>query len=170
MSIDTTKAAVLVRSPGGTPATWALGSLFERLASHDETAGTFGLSVVTQPPGTATPLHVHTREDEAFYLLDGNLTYRADGQIHRLSAGSFIYLPRGLPHAFRVTGEDPARFLALALPGSLMALYDDVGRPAGQHGMPQPDEHLLMADVQRWLELSPRYGLEVVGPPLPPDA
>jgi len=45
------------------------------------------------PAGTATPLHVHTREAEAFYVLDGSLTYRAGEQTHRLSAGSFIYLP-----------------------------------------------------------------------------
>src|SRR5438105_797246 len=88
MGTETAKAEVLVRGPGEGPATWALGSLFERLASHRETAGTFGLSLVTQPPGAATPLHVHTQEDEAFYVLDGNLTYSADGQIYRLSPGS----------------------------------------------------------------------------------
>jgi quercetin dioxygenase-like cupin family protein len=170
MNTETDKASVLVREAGGGPATWALGSLFERLASHDETAGAFGMSLVTQPAGAATPLHIHTEEDEAFYLLDGTMTYSADGQIHRLSAGSFIFLPRGLPHAFRVTGSDPVRFLAVALPGPLMNLYDEVGRPAGQHQLPQPDQQVLAADVQRWLEAAPRYGLRVVGPPIAADA
>ncbi|MGD0375645.1 MAG: cupin domain-containing protein [Streptosporangiaceae bacterium] len=163
------KTAVLARGPGEGPATWALGSLFERLASPAETAGSFGLSLVTQPAGTAPPLHVHTREDEAFYLLDGNLTYSADGQPYRLSAGSFIYLPRGIPHTFRVTGSRPARFLALVTPGSLLTLYDEVGRPAEQRELPEPDEQLLAADIGRWIETSPRYGLEVLGPPLSPE-
>ena len=69
--------AVLVRGPGEGPATWAMASLFERLASAAETDGAFGLSLVTQPPGVATPLHIHTREAEAFFLLDGTMTYQA---------------------------------------------------------------------------------------------
>jgi quercetin dioxygenase-like cupin family protein len=162
--------AVLVRGADERPGTWVLGSLFERLASGEETGGGFGLSLVTQPPGTATPVHIHTLEDEAFYLLDGTMTYSADGELHRLTSGSFIYLPRGLPHAFRVTGDAPVRFLAIASPGALMGLYDEVGRPAGGHELPPPDQEQLMADVHRWLETAPRYGLSVVGPPLPADA
>jgi len=162
--------SVLVRGPGEGPGTWALGSLFERLASGEETGGGFGLSLVTQPPGTATPVHIHTQEDEAFYLLDGTMTYSADGELHRLARGSFIYLRRGRPHAFRVTGDAPVRFLAIAAPGALMSLYDEVGRPAGGHELPPPDQDLLMADVHSWLETSSRYGLQVVGPPLAPDA
>jgi quercetin dioxygenase-like cupin family protein len=170
MNTGTAKAEVLVRGPGEGQATWALGSLFERLASHRETAGTFGLSLVTQPPGAATPVHIHTQEDEAFYVLDGNLTYSADGQIYRLSPGSFIYLPKGLPHAFRVTGDEPVRFLGLVLPGPLMDLYDEIGRRTEQHQLPEPDEQVLGADIQRWIEASPRYGLQIVGPPIPADA
>src|SRR5689334_23185398 len=162
--------SALVRGPGEGPGTWVLGSLFERLASGEETGGGFGLSLVTQPPGTATPVHIHTAEDEAFYLLDGTMTYSADGELHRLARGSFIYLPRGRPHAFRVTGDAPVRFLAIAAPGALMSLYDEVGRPAGGRELPPPDQDLLMADVHRWLETAPRYGLQVVGPPIPADA
>jgi quercetin dioxygenase-like cupin family protein len=162
-------ASVLVRGPGAGPGTWALGSLFERLASGEETGGGFALSLVTQPPGAATPVHIHTLEDEAFYLLDGTMTYSADGDLHRLARGSFIFLRRGLPHAFRVTGDAPVRFLAIASPGALMGLYDEVGRPAGERELPPPDQEQLMADVHRWLETAPRYGLSIVGPPLPAD-
>ncbi len=162
--------AILVRNPGDGPATWALGGLFEQLASAADTAGALGLSLVTQPPGTATPLHVHTREAEAFYLLDGNLTYRAGDQTHRLAAGSFIYLPLGVPHAFRVTGTVPARFLALTAPGGLMTLYDEVGRPAPERRLPGPAETSLPGEIHRWIETSPRYGLRIVGPPIPADA
>ena len=70
-------AGALVRGPDDGPASWAMGSLFERLAPSQETEGAFGLSLVTQPPGSATPLHVHTQEAEAFYVLEGTLTYRA---------------------------------------------------------------------------------------------
>jgi len=166
---ETATTDILVRAPGEGPATWALGGLFEQLASAEQTAGAFGVSLVTQPPGTATPLHVHTREAEAFYLLDGNLTYRAGEQTHRLSAGSFIYLPRGVPHAFRVTSTGPARFLALVAPGALMDLYDEVGQPAPERRLPEPGDQLA-EEIRRWIETAPRYGLRVVGPPIPADA
>jgi quercetin dioxygenase-like cupin family protein len=165
-----TTTAILVRDRDDGPATWALGGLFEQLASAAETAGAFGVSLVTQPAGSATPLHVHTREAEAFYMLDGNLTYQAGEKVHRLSAGSFIYLPCGVPHAFRVSGAGPARFLALVAPGGLMALYDEVGRPAPDRRLPEPGETSMTEEIQRWLETAPRYGLRVVGPPLPAEA
>jgi quercetin dioxygenase-like cupin family protein len=167
MSSNTTTTTVLARGAADYPATWALGSLFEQLASGAETGGAFGLSRVTQPPGTATPLHVHSREAEAFYLLDGSMTYRAGEQDYRLSPGSFIYLPAGVPHAFRVTGDAPVSFLAVVAPGGLMDLYDEVGQPAAERRLPGADGAALPADVQRWLEAAPRYGIQVLGPPLP---
>jgi quercetin dioxygenase-like cupin family protein len=168
MDNETATTDILVRAAGEGPATWALGGLFERLACAQETAGALDVSLVTQPSGTATPLHVHTREAEAFYLLDGNLVYQAGEQTHRLSAGSFIYLPSGVPHAFRVTSTGPARFLALAAPGALMDLYDEVGQPAAERRLPEPGD--LAEEITRWLEAAPRYGLRVVGPPIPADA
>lgn len=167
MDGQTTTTTVVACGSTEGPATWALGSLFEQVASEEETGGGYRLSRVTQPAGTATPLHVHTREAEAFYVLDGSLTYRAGEQTYQLSPGSFIYLPAGLPHAFRVTGTSPVRFLAIVTPGGLMDLYDEVGRPAGQRRLPESDAEQMQAEIGRWLEAAPRYGIEIIGPPLP---
>lgn len=158
----------VIHRPAGTgPTTWAMGSLFERLVGADQTEGLLGLSLVTQPPGVATPLHRHTREAEAFYLLGGTMTYRAGDEIFELSQGSFIYLPKGLPHAFRVTGESPVRFLGLTTPGHLLDLYDEVGVPAEERRLPGEDGLPMDVEIARWNEVGPRYGLEVVGPPIP---
>ena len=108
---------------------------------------------------------MHTREAEAWFLLQGAMTYRAGERLIRMTAGDFIYLPREVPHAFRTTGTVPVRFLALALPGGLLDIYDEVGVPAGERRL--PDAGVSDADVARWLELAPRYGLRVVGPPIP---
>ncbi len=159
--------SLVIRNAGEGPATWAMGSLFERLVSGEESGGALGISLVTQPPGIATPLHVHTHEAEAFYLLDGTITYQAGEARHELSAGSFIYLPSGIPHAFRVTGTVPARFLGLTVPGGLMALYDEVGVPARERRLPGPDATPAEEEIHRWNEAAPRYGLRVVGPPIP---
>lgn len=107
-----------------------MGSLFEHLLGAEESGGRLGVALVTQPPGVATPLHRHTHEAEAFFLLEGTMTYRAGEEVFHLAHGDFIWLPQGLPHAFRVTGDLPVTMLALTEPGGLLGLYDEVGIPA----------------------------------------
>ncbi len=159
---------VVVHHAGQGPGTWAMGSLFEHLVTAGDSGGTLGMSLVTQPPGIATPLHRHTREAEAWFVLEGRVDYQAGDDVHELSDGAFIYLPSELPHAFRIRGSRPARFLALTTPGGLMGLYDEVGVPAGAMHLPGEGEGLEMAEeIGRWNEVGPRYGLEVVGPPIP---
>jgi len=142
--VATDQQRVIHRPAGTAPATWAMGSLFERLARPGETGG-LDLALVTRPPGIATPLHRHTREAEAFFLLDGTMTYRAGEETFRLAAGDFLYLPAGIPHAFRVTGSVPVR----------------------EHRLPGPDGQSPDIEIPKWNVVGPRYGLEVVGPPLP---
>jgi len=158
---------VVVTRPGEARGTWAMGSLFEHLAEAGSTGGRVGVALVTQPPGIATPLHRHTQEAEAFYLLEGRMSYRAGDKVHELGGGDFIYLPQGLPHAFRIRGDSPARILALTVPGGLLALYDEVGIPAAELRLPGEDGQTPEVEIPKWAEVGPRYGLEVVGPPIP---
>ena len=156
---------VVITTAGTGLATWALGSLFERLVTADQSGGALGAAVITQPPGLATPTHVHTREAEAWFVLDGTLTYRAGTELVDLAAGDFIYLPRDVPHAFRITGTTPARYLGLTMPGQLLDIYNEVGEPATDRRL--PDGGIPPNDIARWNELAPRYGLRIVGPPIP---
>ena len=158
---------VVVRRPGEGPATWAMGSLFEHLVGAADTGGRLGVSVVTQPPGVATPLHRHTREAEAFLVLEGRVSYRAGEETHELDDGCFIWLPQSVPHAFRIRGTSPARFVAFTAPGGLMDLYDEVGIPAQERRLPGADGLAPEVELPRWAEVGPRYGLEVVGPGIP---
>jgi len=168
MSNNDQSDVVVACGPGSGRGTWAMGSLFEHLAGPQQTAGSLGVALLTQPPGVATPLHRHHHEAEAFYLLDGQMTYVAGDQTYELSAGWFMYLPRGLPHAFRIRGDAPARFVALTVPGGLLDLYDEVGVPAEAMRLPETGEGLALAEeIGRWNEVGPRYGLDVVGPPIP---
>ena len=158
---------VVLHQAGSGPGTWAMGSLFEHLVGAADTAGKLGMSLVTQPPGIATPLHRHTREAEALFVLEGRISYRAGEDLHELGDGAFLYLPQGLPHAFRVRGDRPARFLSLTVPGGLMGLYDEVGVPAAELRLPGRDGLPMAEEINRWNEVGPRYGLDVVGPPIP---
>lgn len=157
---------VVVRAPGEGPVTWAMGSLFEHLAAAGDTGGVLGMSLVTQPSGIATPLHVHSREAETLFVLDGEIDYQIGEDRHQLTAGSFLHLPVGLPHAFRIRGTAPARFLSIATPGGLMDLYDEVGMPATQRRLPGADGRSMTEEISRWNQVAPRYGLSVVGPPI----
>jgi quercetin dioxygenase-like cupin family protein len=158
---------VVVRQSGEGPATWAMGSLFEHLVSAEATEGRLDVSLVTQPPGIATPLHKHTHEAEAFYVLDGRISYRAGEELFELGPGFFIWLPREVPHAFRIRGDAPARFLAFTAPGGLMSLYDEVGIPARERRLPGSDGQSAEVEFPKWAEVGPRYGLQVVGPGIP---
>lgn len=169
MSVDMEPAeeSVVFRPPGSGPATWAMGSLFEQLVGAGDTDGRLGVSLVTQPPGIATPLHRHTQEAEALFLVEGLISYRAGEDVHELEAGAFLYLPKGIPHAFRIRGDAPARFVALTVPGGLMGLYDEVGIPAAERRLPGEDGTPMAEEIARWAEVGPRYGLQVIGPPIP---
>jgi quercetin dioxygenase-like cupin family protein len=162
MSVD----QVVMREPGSGRGTWAMQSLFEHLLEPGESTR-LGVALVTQPPGVATPLHTHAYEAEAFYVLEGRLSYQAGDDLFELYDGCFIHLPQGVPHAFRIRGESPARLLALTAPAGLLHLYDEVGLPAAEQRLPGADGQPPEVEIPRWVEVGPRYGLEVVGPPIP---
>jgi len=157
---------VVVREPGTGRATWAMQSLFEHLLEPHQSAD-LGVALVTQPPGVATPLHRHDREAEAFYVLEGRLDYQAGDDLFELYAGCFIHLPARVPHAFRIRGDSPARFLALTTPAGLLHLYDEVGLPATERRLPGADGLTPEQEIPRWVEVAPSYGMTVVGPPIP---
>ena len=157
---------VVVREPETGRPTWAMGSLFEHLLEPEQSSR-LGVALVTQPPGVATPLHRHDKEAEAFYVLEGRLSYQAGDDLFELYAGCFIHLPQGIPHAFRIRGEEPAKFLALTTPSGLLHLYDEVGIPATERRLPGADGLTPEVEIPKWIEVGPRYGLEVVGPPIP---
>ncbi len=163
-----TGVQVIYRPAGEGRGTWAMGSLFERLLTGAESGGALDISLVTQPPGIAAPLHRHTREAEVFYMLEGTMTYRAGDETYALTPGTFIYLPRGIPHAFRITGSSPAKFLGLTAPAGLMDLYDEVGIPAREHRLPGDDGQSPDVEIPKWNAVADRYGLQVLGPPLAP--
>ena len=157
----------VMTEPGTGRATWAMGSLFEHLIEGEATGGSFGVALVTQPPGIATPLHRHTKEAEAFYLVEGRMSYQAGDELFEMYDGCFIYLPPSVPHAFRIRGDRPAKILAITQPAGLLRLYDDVGLPALEHRLPGEDGQSMEVEIPKWVDVSPRYGLEVVGPPIP---
>jgi quercetin dioxygenase-like cupin family protein len=150
----------LLLEPGAGRHLWTMGMLMTVKASADETDQDCSVMEVTFPPGVGPPLHVHHREAELNYVLRGSMTFRCGDEELRCGAGGFVYLPKGVAHAFK-SGPDGATMLAVALPGGIERLYEAVGEPAVEPVLPSSPP-----DIPGWLEHAGSFGVEVVGPPL----
>ena len=140
-------------------AAWLVGDTYTLKATAEQTGGLFGLVEASVRVGGGPPPHVHSREDEAFYLLDGELEILTDGQVATARAGDFVYLPRGSVHSFRNTSSGSTRMLILVTPGGFERFFVDAGRPA-RAGEPAPPAD--PADFARIAELSAQLGSDLV--------
>ncbi len=100
------------RRLGGEASYWSLGLLETFLAEGKDTDGRFSLGEGLAPKGAEPPPHTHTREDEAYYVLEGELTFRVGGQTVEAGPGDYVWLPRGVEHSFEIKTEQ-ARALVL---------------------------------------------------------
>jgi mannose-6-phosphate isomerase-like protein (cupin superfamily) len=113
------------------------------------------------PPGDQPPLHVHHDSEEGFYLLEGEVTFWAGDLERTLGPGDFVLGPRGVPHTYRVTGEEPARFLVTSSTGAFAAFVQAFGEPAERRALPTD----VVPDVERLGRLAAEHGIELLGPP-----
>lgn len=122
-------------------------------ASAAETGGAFSLLEATEPADFGPPMHIHHDAAEAFYVLAGEYIIFLGDQEQRCPAGSFIYIPAGLRHGFRV-GSVASRKLNLYAPAAMVGYFDELSAVIAA------DE----ADPTRLDQIARRYGMEVVGP------
>jgi mannose-6-phosphate isomerase-like protein (cupin superfamily) len=160
----TADAGALTLGPGQGDAIWFLTNRITIKATARATGGAYGLFEAELPAGFSPPLHVHHREDESFWILEGEFTVRCGAQTFRASPGAFVFAPRGIPHTFVVDGPSPGRLLTLVTPGGAEAFFAAVGRPAAGDGLPPPGP----LDIPRLTEVGARFGIEIVGPPMTP--
>jgi uncharacterized cupin superfamily protein len=112
-------------------------------------------------PGGGPPPHVHSREDESFYLQQGTLAVQVGGKSLTASAGDFIHMPRGAAHSFKNTGEGTVKLLMVATPAGLENYFAEAFFPAADIAdIPQLSEAL----IGRVRKAAPKYGLEVLLP------
>jgi len=157
---EVTRAKAIIRDGPEGDALWSMGQLWILKARGAETGGELAAMEVTMPTHAAPPLHIHQHEAEVMYVLEGEITFRCGDEVRTCGPGGFVYLPRKVPHAFR-PGPNGARIFSLVLPAGLEELYEAAGTPATELRLPN-----LPPDVAKWLQLSHRYGIEVIGPPL----
>jgi mannose-6-phosphate isomerase-like protein (cupin superfamily) len=140
------------------------GTLMTLKAGSAETNGQFSLIEQLAPPGFATPLHMHHNEDETMYVLEGSYTFFVGDQVIKATAGAVVYLPKGVPHAFRVEGAVPARLLQLTTPAGIEQGFVEMGEPATSLVLPPPHMPTL-EEIGRMMMISAKYNVEQLGPP-----
>ena len=146
-------------------ALWFNGGLGLLKATADLTDGHFTVMELRAPKGFASPLHIHRTEDEFFVVLSGEVRVRHGDDVMEAVAGSLVYGPRDIAHAFRVD-SDEARLLLFFGPAGIERFFRDGGKAARFLGLPPADEQFL--DKEALKAIGARYGQEFVGPPLPP--
>src|SRR6266516_5498952 len=151
--------------PGEGEALWFNGGLGVLRATADQTDGRYAVMELLAPKGFASPLHIHRNEDEFFVVLSGEVRVQHGEDVVEAVAGSFVYGPRDVAHAFHVDSAE-ARLLLVFGPAGVEGFFREGGKPAGSLGLPPADEEFL--DKEALKEIASRYHQEFVGPPLPP--
>ena len=141
-------------------AIWFAGALMILKAGEDQTEGRFAFLDQRMPEDYAVPCHVHHTEDEAWYILEGEATFYCGDETFTAGQGSWVFLPKDVPHSFRV-GSNGGRMLTFSAPGGFASFVKAAGEPAPELVPPPPGP----MDIEQMSAIAARYGIEITGPP-----
>lgn len=119
------------------------GDSYRYLIRGTQSNGQYFVVEGVVPPGGGPPLHVQTREEEAFYILEGEVTFYADGERIVARAGSFVHIPRGVAHRFENEGDAKARMLFWFSPAGIEGMFDK-----------------MAVDPDNYASIGPEFGVE----------
>ena len=125
--------------------------------SPSDSGGALAAFHLVAPPMSGPPRHVHSREDEWFYVLEGELVFELDGARHTVGAGGSVWLRRGVVHAYQNFTARDARLLIVTTPGAFSDFFVEVSAAAPPGGMPAPAV---------FAALDAKYGITTLGPPM----
>ena len=144
---------------------WMAGTdLVTFKATGETTNGAFALFDSLVLPGGGPPPHIHRREDEAWYVLEGEFEFLDGGRWIPVGPGSYVHAPKGALHTFKNVGQDVGRLLTLVVPAGLEELFGELGVPGADVSDPPP---FGPAEIEQLLAAAPKYGLEMPPPPGP---
>ncbi|GAB3557892.1 quercetin dioxygenase-like cupin family protein [Actinopolyspora lacussalsi] len=140
---------------GGGSTVWLNGDVYSVKIGQEGSSGNLGLLEASVPPGGGPPMHNHTYEDEAFYIVEGELEIYIGDQTVIGRSGDFVFIPRNTMHGFRNKGLHTARQLLIFTPGGFERFFLETGRPAVP-GVAVP--HFQPSDNEHAIEVGRRYG------------
>ena len=148
-----------IRTPAEGRVLAVTGDVYRFLATGEDTNGKYAVWEAVVPPGGGPPPHVHSREEEGFYVLEGEITFTVNGERGVATAGTFANMPVGVPHSFKNESGKPAKMLISVAPAGLERMFFEVGVPLAEGATtalpPTKDE------IEKLLEVAPDYGIEI---------
>lgn len=152
----------ITRKPAEGRRIGVVDDLYRFLATGEETDGKYAMWEANVPPGGGPPPHVHSREEESFYVLEGQMTFQLGDDRFVVEAGTLLNMPVGSLHCFKNECDQPARMILSVAPAGLDKMYFDVGQPVADDALSAPPPS--QADIEKLLEAAPRYGIEIQVP------
>jgi quercetin dioxygenase-like cupin family protein len=132
------------------------------LITGEESGGAYFVSEASVPPGGGPPLHIHRREDETFYILEGEVSFRVGDKTFTASEGDFVSAPRDTPHSFKNEGDRLVKMIVTCVPAGMERFFEEAFYPAPDPStLPPPATREL---IDRLIVTAPRHGLELVPP------
>ncbi len=131
-----------------------MGTDYSITVAKSDSAGIVGVFEGLVPAGDGPPVHIHHNEDEVIHVIEGEYEFWLDGKVSHAGPGASVFLPRSVPHTFRVVGDRPGRNLAVITPGGFENFFVE----AAERDLRIPD------NMPELMELAGSYGLEFVGP------
>ncbi len=153
----------VVRRPTEGRTIAVVGDVYRFLAVGEETNGKYAIWEAIVLPDGGPPPHVHSREEEGFYVLEGEVTFQIGDKRLVATAGTFANMPVGTPHFFKNETNRTAKMLISVAPAGLEKMFFEVGQPVpvGSTTAPPPTKE----DIEKLLAIAPRYGVEIKLPP-----
>ncbi len=151
--------APVVRRPAQGRTVAVVGDVYRFLVTGQDTGGKYALWEAIVPPGGGPPPHVHSREEEGFFVLEGEITFTVNSERVVATAGTFANMPVGTPHSFKNENGQPARMLISVAPAGLEGIFFEFGAPLPEGtttALPPTRE-----EIERLLAIAPRYGIEI---------
>jgi quercetin dioxygenase-like cupin family protein len=137
-----------------------VGDRYTYLLTGAQTAGGCFMFEAFVPSGNGPPPHVHSREDEAFYVVEGDFDFTVSGKPSRMSAGGFLVAQRGMPHNFKNVGSSPGKLIITCTPAGLEDFFSEIGsKLASRDDAPiQPSAE----DIAKLVQVAAKFGLKVL--------
>ena len=150
-----------LRQPNEGQTVAIVGDVYRFMATGDDTDGKYAMFEAVVRPGGGPPPHIHSREEESFYVLEGEITFQVGDERIVAKAGTFANMPVGSLHSFRNDTDKAARMIVSVAPAGLEKMFLEVGQPValGQQAPPPSN-----ADIDKLLAVAPSYGIEIRWP------
>ena len=136
-----------------------VGDIYRFLATGEDTNGKYAMWEAIVPPESGPPPHVHSREEEGFFVLEGEITFHVGADRIVAKAGEFANIPIGTPHSFKNESNQSAKMLITIAPAGLERMFFEVGTPLQQGATTAP--HPTKEEIEKLLEVAPQYGIEI---------